>query len=51
MVTGNGNTGYLSIVMPLIWEDGDWKVNYSETDLTERPAQLPNLAGYIHWEG
>ncbi|CAI7614650.1 unnamed protein product [Penicillium discolor] len=50
-VTGNGNTGYLSIVMPLIWEDGDWKVNYSETDLTERPAQLPNLAGYIHWEG
>ncbi|MHB9004715.1 MAG: hypothetical protein ACYC6C_11750 [Coriobacteriia bacterium] len=50
-VTGNGNTAYLSIVMPLIWEDGDWKVNYSESDLTERPAQLPNLAGYIYWEG
>lgn len=50
-VTGNGNTAYLSIVMPLIWEDGDWKVNYSESDLTDRPAQLPSFAGYIYWEG
>ncbi|MCB8043689.1 hypothetical protein JM654_04330 [Microbacterium oxydans] len=50
-VTGSGNTAYLSIVMPLIWENGDWKVNYSQSDLTERPAQLPNLAGYIYWEG
>lgn len=50
-VTGNGNTAYLSVVMPLVWEDGDWKVNYSESDLTDRPAQLPNLAGYIYWEG
>ncbi|MEZ7757268.1 hypothetical protein O5Y58_17265 [Microbacterium paraoxydans] len=50
-VTGSGKTAYLSIVMPLIWENGDWKVNYSESDLTERPAQLPNLAGYIYWEG
>jgi hypothetical protein len=50
-VTGNGKTGYLSAVIPLIWEDGDWKVNYSESDLTARPAQLPNLAGYIYWEG
>lgn len=50
-VTGNGKTGYLSAVIPLVWEHGDWKVNYSESDLTSRPAQLPNLAGYIHWEG
>lgn len=50
-VTGNGKTGYLSAVIPLVWEDGDWKVNYSESDLTARPAQLPNLAGYIYWEG
>lgn len=50
-VTGKGAAGYLSIVMPLVWEDGDWKVNYSQSDLTDRPAQLPNLAGYIYWEG
>lgn len=50
-VTGNGQTAYMSVVMPLVWQDGDWKVNYSESDLTQRPAQLPNLAGYIYWDG
>lgn len=50
-VSGEGKTAYLSIVMPLIWEDGDWRVNYSPSDLTAQPAQLPNLAGYIYWEG
>lgn len=49
-VTGEGSTVYMSVVMPLVWEDGDWRVNYSEADVNAQPAQLPNLAGYVHWE-
>lgn len=49
-VSGDGKSGYMSIVMPMVWQDGDWRVNYSPADLTAQPAQLPNLAGYVYWK-
>jgi hypothetical protein len=49
-VTGNGNTAYMSVVMPLVWLNGDWRVDFPAAALTQPPAQLPNLAGYIYWK-
>lgn len=47
--TGNGNSVYMSMIVPLVWEDGDWKMDFSDTDARE-PAELPNLAGYAMWK-
>lgn len=49
--TLKGKTTYMSVVMPLVWENGDWRANYSEADKEIQPAMLPNIAGYVQWEG
>lgn len=41
-----------AVLLPLVWEDGDWKVRLSDDGrLPNPPVQLPNLAGYITWAG
>lgn len=47
--TGEGKTIYMSMIVPLVWEDGDWKMKFAEADMRS-PAQLPNLAGYAMWK-
>lgn len=47
--TGKGKTIYMSMIVPLVWEDGDWKMDFTESDMRS-PAQLPNLAGYALWK-
>lgn len=46
--SGNGNTVNLSMIVPLVWEDGDWKMSYGD-EAMRPPAELPNLAGYNVW--
>lgn len=46
---GKGKTIYLSMIVPLVWENGDWKMDFTESDMRS-PAQLPNLAGYALWK-
>ncbi|WP_416445471.1 hypothetical protein AB3K78_01285 [Leucobacter sp. HNU] len=47
---GKGKTAYLSMLVPLKWDDkrGDWLFDYGQYDQLP-PAQLPNLAGYVQW--
>lgn len=41
-----------AVLLPLVWENGDWKVRLSDDgQLPNPPVQLPNLAGYITWAG
>lgn len=47
--TGKGKTIYMSMIVPLVWESGDWKMEFTEADMRS-PAQLPNLAGYAQWK-
>lgn len=47
--TGQGKTLYMSMIVPLVWENGDWKMNFTEAEMRS-PAQLPNLAGYAMWK-
>lgn len=45
-----GRNTYVSYVYPLVWSDGDWKVDFPESFLTgEGAAVLQNLSGYVHW--
>lgn len=46
---GKGKTIYMSMIVPLVWENGDWKMSFAEADMRS-PAQLPNLAGYAMWK-
>lgn len=43
-----GETVHLSIVYPLVWSDGDWKLR---TDIAEpgSVASIPDLVGYTTW--
>lgn len=45
----NGKTIYVSMIVPLTWHEGDWKMNFTENNLKES-VQLPNLAGYVLWK-
>ncbi|MUK01612.1 hypothetical protein GM708_06535 [Vibrio cholerae] len=44
----NGSVG--SITMPLLWEDGDWKLALEQSGPPE-PRQLNDLTGFIPWSG
>ena len=44
----NGAVG--SLTMPLIWEDGDWKLALEQSGPPE-PRQLNDLSGFIRWSG
>ncbi|MPY12275.1 hypothetical protein [Arthrobacter bussei] len=44
----NGSVG--SITMPLVWEDGDWKLALEQSGPPE-PRQLNDLTGFIPWSG
>lgn len=39
-----------SVPIPLIWENGDWKLNVTEGGITGS-QQLNDLAAYISWSG
>lgn len=45
----NGKSVYASILVPLIWHEGDWKMNFDQSNLKES-VLLPNLAGYALWK-
>jgi hypothetical protein len=49
----NTSTGVLvSQPIKLVWEEGDWKMVYSDDgQLPLEPAQLQSLGGYIPWAG
>jgi hypothetical protein len=47
--TGSGKTVYGSIVYPLRWEEGDWKLAVTSPQEFSNVTQLPDLAGYIAW--
>lgn len=47
--TGSGKTVYGSIVYPLRWEEGDWKLSVTSPQEFSNVTQLPDLAGYIAW--
>src|SRR5699024_2417540 len=48
-VTVDGQTSYVSIIYPLVWEDGDWKLEVTDAEAPTDVAQLPDLAGYVAW--
>lgn len=42
----------VSQVVDLVWEQGDWKVRYSDTGGFLSPAHtIDSLVGYIPWSG
>lgn len=45
---GSGRSVYYSQIIPMKWEDGDWKMAFEGSDVRE-PTQLPNLSGYKVW--
>lgn len=49
-VMASGETFYLAAVMPLVWQDGDWRVDLPETFVGDGMARLPNLNGYVYWK-
>lgn len=51
-VTSGANTVLGSVITPLIWENGDWKIVVGPTgDLLYDMAAIPDLTGYISWSG
>lgn len=46
--TGSGQLVTGSFAVHLVWSDGDWKIDGSQTAPTNI-GQLPNLAGYTSW--
>lgn len=49
-ITANGTTGYFSTIVPLIWQDGDWRADFPPSFLTDEMVKLPNLTGYVYWK-
>ena len=47
--SASGKTLNLSMVYPLVWEDGDWKLNVTDASAPIDVATIPDLAGYITW--
>ena len=47
--SASGTTLNLSMVYPLVWEDGDWKLNVTDASAPIDVATIPDLAGYITW--
>lgn len=45
--TTNGSTGYVSAVLPLTWEDGDWKFLPDDPSNPFPFVSIPDTAGYI----
>lgn len=46
------SSGYASQVIDLTWQQGDWKVRFSDDGNFLSPANgLPSLTGYIPWSG
>lgn len=48
-IASDGGTRYIGAMTPLVWQDSDWRVNYTVEQLSDDFAQLPSLSGYIHW--
>lgn len=47
--SASGKTINLSMVYPLVWENGDWKLNVTDASAPIDVATIPDLAGYISW--
>lgn len=48
-VTVEGQTHYISIIYPLVWESGDWRLEVTDAAAPTDVAQLPDVARYISW--
>ncbi len=44
-----GRTAYASLIIDLVWEDGDWKFLPKNAEDPGEFSQLPDIAGYIPW--
>lgn len=52
LVLRASNGAYLSFVEDWVWQDGDWKIVYSNDGSTRfPPQQIASLGGYIPWAG
>lgn len=40
---------YLVVTMPLVWSDGDWKLNLDPPGGAIPGQGIPSLAGYTQW--
>lgn len=45
----SGKVVNLSMVYPLVWEKGDWKLNVTDARTPIDVATIPDLSGYIPW--
>lgn len=49
-VTSGADSILGSVITPLVWEGGDWKIVVSATgDLLYEMAVIPDVAGYVSW--
>lgn len=46
--SAKGQTTYISLVVDLVWEDGDWKLSSASPEPISGAA-IPDLVGYIPW--
>jgi hypothetical protein len=46
--SGTGQSVLGSLVMPLVWADGDWKISANQPDPVST-VKIPGLTGYISW--
>ncbi len=48
-VTRDGNVTTLSMVYPMVWQAGDWKLVVEDAAEPLDVAEIPDTAGYIPW--